>query len=166
MNTKPILGAGAILGAFAIAGVGLVVVTNFLTEERIAANLREAMLDKFSAILPTAPGTEAPLMDNDPLADRIQVSAPDLLGALERVGSRDGAGGTLGLRVPDELAGHGRAEQLGGVVGPLALQPPRHRRVPSDALQPCVHPGASKGRLPGVPGRVGSITTSSLSRNG
>ncbi len=47
MNTKPILGAGAILGAFAIAGVGLVVVTNYLTEERIAVNLREAMLDKF-----------------------------------------------------------------------------------------------------------------------
>ncbi len=57
MNTKPILGAGAILGAFAIAGVGLVVVTNYLTQDRIADNLREAMLDKFGAILPTAART-------------------------------------------------------------------------------------------------------------
>jgi electron transport complex protein RnfG len=110
MNTKPILGAGAILGAFAIAGVGLVVVTNYLTEDRIAVNLREAMLDKFSAILPTAPGTEAPLMDNDPLADRIQVSAPDLLGAQTTDVYRVRQGGEpvaliLNPIVPDGYAG-------------------------------------------------------------
>jgi electron transport complex protein RnfG len=81
MIKKPILVAGGILGAFAIAGVGLVVLTHFLTDERVAANQREAMLVKFRAILPTEPGNGAPLMDNDPLLDRIQVSAPDLLGA-------------------------------------------------------------------------------------
>jgi len=87
-----------------------VVITNYLTEDRIAVNLREAMLDKFSAILPTAPGTEAPLMDNDPLADRIQVSAPDLLGAQTTDVYRVRQGGEpvaviLNPTVPDGYAG-------------------------------------------------------------
>ena len=81
MINKPVLVAGGILGAFAIAGVGLVVLTNALTADRVATNQREAMLDKFRAILPAEPTSGAPLMDNDPLQDRIQVSAPDLLGA-------------------------------------------------------------------------------------
>ncbi|MCO5760586.1 MAG: electron transport complex subunit RsxG [Chromatiaceae bacterium] len=80
MKQRSILLAGGILGAFAIAGVGLVVLTHLLTDERVATNQREAMLVKFRAILPTAPDSGEPLMDNDPLADRIQVSAPDLLG--------------------------------------------------------------------------------------
>jgi len=80
MIQKSVLSAGALLGAFAIAGVGLVVFTNALTAGRVAANQRNAMIQKFSAILPTAPGRDSPLMDNDPLEDRIQVSAPDLLG--------------------------------------------------------------------------------------
>jgi electron transport complex protein RnfG len=80
MNKRPILVAGGILGAFAIAGVGLVAATHALTDERIAANQREAMLVKFRAIIPSEPGTAEPLMDNDPLADSIEVSSPDLLG--------------------------------------------------------------------------------------
>jgi electron transport complex protein RnfG len=80
MNKSPILVAGGILGAFAIAGVGLVSVTHALTDERIAANQREAMLVKFRAIIPSEPGSTEPLMDNDPLLDRIEVSNPDLLG--------------------------------------------------------------------------------------
>jgi electron transport complex protein RnfG len=81
MNKSPILLAGGVLGAFAIAGVGLVSVTHALTDERIAANQREAMLVKFRAIIPSEPGSTEPLMDNDPLLDRIEVSNPDLLGA-------------------------------------------------------------------------------------
>ncbi len=110
MNTKPILGAGAILGAFAIAGVGLVVVTNYLTEDRIANNLRQAMLSKFSAILPVDPGPEAPIMGNDILDDRIQVRAPDLLGAPATDVYRVRQGGRpvaviLNPTVPDGYAG-------------------------------------------------------------
>jgi electron transport complex protein RnfG len=81
MNKTRILIAGGILGAFAVAGVGLVAATHALTDERIAANQREAMLVKFRAIIPSEPGSTAPLMDNDPLLDRIEVSDPDLLGA-------------------------------------------------------------------------------------
>jgi len=80
MNKTPILIAGGILGAFAIAGVGLVAATHALTTERIAANQREAMLAKFRAVIPVQPGSDAPLMDNDPLLDRIEVSDPGLLG--------------------------------------------------------------------------------------
>jgi electron transport complex protein RnfG len=80
MNKTRILIAGGILGAFAIAGVGLVAATHAMTDERIAANQREAMLVKFRAIIPSEPGGTAPLMDNDPLLDRIEVSDPDLLG--------------------------------------------------------------------------------------
>jgi electron transport complex protein RnfG len=74
MNKVPILIAAGILGAFAVTGVGLVAVTHKLTDERIAANERAAMLSKVQAIVP------ADRMDNDPLTDRIQVSDPDLLG--------------------------------------------------------------------------------------
>lgn len=81
MNDRmSILIAGVILGSFAILGVGLVSATYVLTESRIAANQREAMLVKFRAILPRDPQTGALLMDNDPLLDRIQVRAPELLG--------------------------------------------------------------------------------------
>lgn len=110
MIRQPVLVASGILGAFAIAGVGLVVVTNTLTEERVAANQREAMLVKFRAILPTAPGSDQPQMDNDPLMDRIQVSEPDLLGGpttdVYRV-RQDGAPVAVILNpiVPDGYAG-------------------------------------------------------------
>jgi len=66
--------AGLILGAFAAGGVGLVAVTHTLTVERIAANERAATLRKVATIIPSEQ------MDNDPLQDRIEVSAPDLLG--------------------------------------------------------------------------------------
>lgn len=66
--------AGLILGTFAVGGVGLVAVTHGLTLERIAANERAATLCKVAAIIPTEQ------MDNDPLQDLIEVSAPDLLG--------------------------------------------------------------------------------------
>lgn len=75
MNKTPILIAALILGSFAVGGVGLVAMTHDLTAARIAENQREAMLAKLRAIVP------AERMANDPLADSIQVSDPDLLGA-------------------------------------------------------------------------------------
>ena len=75
MNKAPILIAGFILGAFAVAGVGLVSITHALTNDRIAANERAATLRKVASILPTG------RMDNDPLQDQIEVSSPDLLGS-------------------------------------------------------------------------------------
>ncbi len=66
--------AGLILGAFAVAGVGLVAVTHALTLERTAANERAATLRKVAGVIPPE------YMDNDPLQDLIEVSDPDLLG--------------------------------------------------------------------------------------
>jgi electron transport complex protein RnfG len=104
MNKLPILIAAGILGAFAVSGVGLVAVTHKLTDERIAANERAAMLSKVQAIVP------AGRMDNDPLTDRIQVSEPDLLGAPSTEVYRVRGGGEpvaviLNPVVPDGYAG-------------------------------------------------------------
>lgn len=75
MKTIPILIAGLVLGAFAIGGVSVVAITHDLTAERIAAGERAAMIAKLQAIVP------AGSIENDPLLDRIEVHAPDLLGA-------------------------------------------------------------------------------------
>jgi electron transport complex protein RnfG len=75
MKKAPILIAAFILGSFAVGGVGLVAVTHEITDQRIAENQRQAMLTKLKAIVP------AGRMSNDPLADRIEVSDQDLLGA-------------------------------------------------------------------------------------
>ncbi len=77
MNKAPILIAALILGSFAVGGVGLVAMTHELTGDRIAENQRQAMLAKLKAIVP------AERMANDPLEDRIQVQAPDLLGSAQ-----------------------------------------------------------------------------------
>jgi electron transport complex protein RnfG len=74
MKPVPILIAGLVLGAFAIVGVTLVAVTHAATAERIAANDRMTMLKKLETIVP--PGS----IGNDPIADRIEVQASDLLG--------------------------------------------------------------------------------------
>jgi len=68
--------AGLILGTFAVGGASLVAFTHALMVERIVANERAATLRKVAAIIPSEH------MDNDPLQDRIEVSAPDLLGSL------------------------------------------------------------------------------------
>ncbi|WP_367114692.1 electron transport complex subunit RsxG [Thiohalocapsa sp.] len=105
MNKSPILIAGLILGGFAVAGVGVVAMTNDLTAERIAANKRQAMLDKLEAIVP------AGRVANDPLADNIKVSDPELLGAeqTEVFRVRDQADGPVAVIlqpvVPDGYAG-------------------------------------------------------------
>lgn len=110
MNSKPVLIAAFILGAFAVGGVGLVAVTHDLTSARIASNQREAMLNKLRDILPVDAATGAPLMDNDPLLDRIQVNDPDRLGAsatqIYRVRHRDQPIAlVLNPVVPDGYAG-------------------------------------------------------------
>jgi electron transport complex protein RnfG len=75
MKKAPILIAALILGSFAVGGVGLVAMTHELADARIAENQRQAMMAKLAAIVP------AERMTNDPLADRILVEEPDLLGA-------------------------------------------------------------------------------------
>ena len=104
MSKVPILIAAFILGAFAVGGVGLVAITHELTDERIAANEREAMLSKVAAIIPTE------RMDNDPLRDLIEVSDPDLLGSESTRVYRIRGGGepvalVLNPIVPDGYAG-------------------------------------------------------------
>jgi electron transport complex protein RnfG len=104
MNKAPILIAAGILGSFAVGGVGLVATTHQLTAERIAENERNAMLAKLEAIVP------AGRVANDPLADRISVSEPDLLGAdqTEVFRVRDDAGPVAVILqpvVPDGYAG-------------------------------------------------------------
>jgi electron transport complex protein RnfG len=104
MNKAPILIAAYILGAFAVAGVGIVTVTHAMTDSRIAHNQREAMLAKLKAIVP------AERVKNDPLSDRIQVSDEAMLGAplTEVYRVRDGEQPVaLVLRavVPDGYAG-------------------------------------------------------------
>jgi Na+-translocating ferredoxin:NAD+ oxidoreductase subunit G len=104
MKPVPILVAGLVLSAFAIAGVTLVAVTHAATVDRIAANDRMTMLKKLEAIVP--PGS----IGNDPIADRIEVQAQDLLGTAStnvyRV-RKDGEAVALVLNpvVPDGYAG-------------------------------------------------------------
>ena len=74
MKTRQILIAALILGAFAVLGVGLVSATYEATKERIAYNERLALLRKLQAIVPEES------VDNDMVADRIEVQDPDLLG--------------------------------------------------------------------------------------
>jgi electron transport complex protein RnfG len=104
MKKVSILVAAAILGSFAVGGVGLVATTHELTDARIAENQRQAMMAKLEAIVP------AERMTNDPLADRIEVQAQDLLGAPSTEVYRvrdDGKPVALILRpvVPDGYAG-------------------------------------------------------------
>lgn len=74
MKKKPILIAAFILGSFSVGGVGLVAMTNELTQARIIENQREAMLSKLRAIVP------AERMTNDPLTDKVLVHDEALLG--------------------------------------------------------------------------------------
>ncbi len=75
MNKRHILIASVLLALYAVAGAGLVAFTYEQTAERIAANEREALLASLGALVPTE------RIDNDMLADIIEVSAPELLGS-------------------------------------------------------------------------------------
>jgi len=75
MKANPIVIAAVILGAFAILGVGLVSATYEGTKERIAHNERLSLLRKLHAMVPPES------VDNDMIADRIEVRDKGLLGA-------------------------------------------------------------------------------------
>lgn len=103
MKLKPVLLAAFVLSAFAVSGVALVAVTHETMDPRIAENQRQAMLQKLALILPTEP-------DNDPLADTIEVSAPELLGAANTrvyrvIDEGEAVAVVLEPEVPDGYAG-------------------------------------------------------------
>ena len=60
--------ASLLLGAFSVAGAGLVAATHVATADRIAQNERQALVDKLSVLVP--PGR----VTNDIATDRIEVS--------------------------------------------------------------------------------------------
>jgi electron transport complex protein RnfG len=70
----PILIAAGILALFAVAGTSLVAFTYVATEERIAANEREALLISLYALVPPES------IDNDIATDTLRVDAPEQLG--------------------------------------------------------------------------------------
>jgi electron transport complex protein RnfG len=72
---RNIIIAGALLTFFAVVGIGLVTTTHHLTRERIEENERQALLDKLQALVPPA------TVDNDMVADQIQVHRADRLGS-------------------------------------------------------------------------------------
>jgi Na+-translocating ferredoxin:NAD+ oxidoreductase subunit G len=104
MKTAPIILAAVVLSAFSVTGVALVAVTHHLMDGRIAENQRQAMQSKLESIVPRG------AFDNDPLADLLQVSARDLLGANNTTVHRVRKGGEpvaviLDPVVPDGYAG-------------------------------------------------------------
>ncbi len=76
-NSRTIVVAALVLGAFSLTGIGLVSVTHSATKERIAANERAVLLDRLNRILP------AQLYDNDILEDVLEVVSPEFLGTNE-----------------------------------------------------------------------------------
>ena len=103
MKVQPMLMAALVLGGFAVTGVTLVAVTNAIMAGRIVENQRLAMQRKLEAIVPGGGG------DNDPLADRIEVSDPERLGSdLTRV-YRVRRGGEPVALILDPVVPHGNA---------------------------------------------------------
>ncbi|MCB1792583.1 MAG: electron transport complex subunit RsxG [Gammaproteobacteria bacterium] len=66
--------SGLLLGVFGVLGAALVGLSHDGTAARIAANEREALLHQLRVLVP------AEQIDNDMLADAIEVTAPALLG--------------------------------------------------------------------------------------
>jgi electron transport complex protein RnfG len=75
LSFKSIGISGALLAIFAIAGTTLVTFTHQQTKDQIAANERQALLDKLAVLVPPA------TIDNNMLEDQVQVHRADLLGA-------------------------------------------------------------------------------------
>lgn len=76
MNSRvSILIAAGILATFAVVGTSLVSFTHLATKARIEQNERETLLQSLYALVPPAS------VDNDMVADTIQVQAADLLGS-------------------------------------------------------------------------------------
>lgn len=79
MPWKQMLLSAVLLGLFAIAGTGLVAMTHEATDERIARNERQALLESLHALIDPASHS------NDIFRDRVQVTDPALLGTSEPV---------------------------------------------------------------------------------
>jgi electron transport complex protein RnfG len=77
MNPRHVLGAGILLGLFAVAGTGLVALTFEATHEQIAENERQAMLRKLYALVPPEQ------FDNDLLEEARELPPSELLGSTE-----------------------------------------------------------------------------------
>jgi electron transport complex protein RnfG len=75
MSRHPALIAGTLLAMFGVAGSGLVAFTHDQTRERIAANERQALLDRLHELVPED------AVDNDMVSDTITVSDPGRLGS-------------------------------------------------------------------------------------
>ncbi len=75
MNKHPVVIAAVLLALFAVTGSGLVAVTYEQTKDRILANEREALLRSLHKLVPET------RVDNDMIADVLEVTDPDLLGA-------------------------------------------------------------------------------------
>ena len=121
INRHPVIVAALLLGFFAVLGTALVAVTHEATVERIAENQRRALLEKLYQLIPVDE------IDNDMLADTVNVSNPELLGAKQTkvyIGRKnnlpvaavfesvapDGYSGTINLLIAVRLDG-----TLGGV---------------------------------------------------
>jgi len=74
MSRHPALIAGALLAMFGVAGSGLVAFTFDQTQDRIAANERQALLDRLRELVPEA------TVDNDMVSDTITVHDREHLG--------------------------------------------------------------------------------------
>jgi electron transport complex protein RnfG len=101
---KSTLVAAFLLGIFAVSGTGLVAVTQHITQPRIEANERLALLQKLQQLVP------AESVDNDMVTDRITVQNPQLLGAAQTQvyrGRREGkpVAGVFTTIVPDGYSG-------------------------------------------------------------
>ncbi len=77
MIKHPIFAAGGLLAAFAVGGTGLVAFTHQMTDDKIAANERNALLASLSEMVP------ASSIDNDIVTDTVAVSDEERLGTAE-----------------------------------------------------------------------------------
>lgn len=75
IDLRSITISGVLLALFAVVGTGLVSFTHLQTKDRIAENERQSLLRKLEGLVP------AHMVDNDMVADSIQVHRSDLLGS-------------------------------------------------------------------------------------
>ena len=79
MFARHMLKTGVVLGLFAVIGTGIVAYTFEHARGRIAANEREALLEKLQTLIPAGEH------DNDLLADKIEITDRALLGGSKPV---------------------------------------------------------------------------------
>jgi electron transport complex protein RnfG len=78
-RARPILGAGLLLAAVAAGVVAILALVHRATQAQIERNQHEFFLTRLAAMVP--PGS----YDNDLLADRIDITAPDVFGSAHAV---------------------------------------------------------------------------------